>query len=336
MNDVKRVTIIAEAGVNHNGDFSRALKMIEVAAAAGVDYVKFQTAVPELLVSASAEKAAYQKTATGDGSQLEMLREIMLPLEAYERLNDHCRRCGVGFVSTPFDFVSIDVLSRFNMDFWKIPSGEVTNVPYLREISRRGGKVVMSTGMCDTGDIERALNYLTEYNITRRDISLLHCNTQYPTPMDDVNLRAMSSLRRYGVASVGYSDHTLGIEVPIAAVALGAEIIEKHFTLDKTLPGPDHRASVDPVELRSMVSAIRNIERALGSEEKRVTASESVNVVAARKSIVAARNISKGELLTEENLTVKRPGSGLSPMMWDNVIGTNAIRDFYTDEIIEI
>ena len=338
MNATPRHTvIIAEAGVNHNGDFQRALKMIDVAADAGVDYVKFQTAVPELLVAASAQKADYQKTTTGnDGSQLDMLRSIMLPLEAFERLSEHCRKRGVGFVSTPFDLVSIDVLARLNMDFWKIPSGEVTNVPYLRKISRLGGRVIMSTGMCDPYDIEASLTYLTEVNITRRDISLLHCNTQYPTPMADVNLRAMDSLRRFDVAAVGYSDHTLGIEVPVAAVALGAEIIEKHFTLDKSLPGPDHRASVDPAELRAMVAAIRNIEQALGTDEKRVTASEAANIVAARKSIVAARDITKGELLTEENLTVKRPGNGLSPLMWDDVVGTTAVADFRADDLIRI
>ena len=337
MSEKRKVTIIAEAGVNHNGDFDRALEMIDVAAEAGVDYVKFQTAVPELLVAASAPKADYQKDTTGTGgSQLDMLRKILLPLDDFARLAEHCRTRGVGFLSTPFDLVSIDVLAELKMDFWKIPSGEITNLPYLRRIASKGCGVVMSTGMCRPDEIADALKVLTDGGVSLADIALLHCNTEYPTPFADVNLRAMMSLRKFGVDRVGYSDHTLGIEVPVAAVALGAEIIEKHFTLDKSLPGPDHRASLDPPELRAMVKAIRNIEQALGTDEKKVTPSEAKNIVVARKSIVAARKIAKGEILSEENLAVKRPGNGISPMRWDKVVGTVAIRNFEKDELIEI
>lgn len=329
--------IIAEAGVNHNGDYGRAVEMIAAAKHAGADYVKFQTAVPELVISSVAPKAEYQKETTGAAeSQLEMCRKIHLKLDDYAPLAQICREAGIGFMSTPFDLVSIDCLAPLGMDYWKIPSGEITNLPYLRKIVRKGGKVILSTGMSELNEISDAMKILTDNGIQRKDIALLHCNTQYPTPMADVNLRAMEQLRSLNPGTVGYSDHTQGIEVPIAAVAMGAQIIEKHFTLDKNLPGPDHKASLEPDELAAMVKAIRNIEQALGSPEKHVSDSERPNIEVARKSIIAARDIRKGELLTEENLTVKRPGNGVSPMLWDSVIGTRAIDNFKADNLIRI
>lgn len=334
---MKRVIIIAEAGVNHNGDYQRAVDMVYAAKEAGADYVKFQTAVPELVISSVAPKAEYQKETTGGNeSQLEMCRKIHLKLEDYLPLSELCREVGIGFISTPFDLVSIDCLAPLGMDFWKIPSGEITNLPYLRKIAAKGGKVILSTGMSELPEIEAAMNVIEAGGIPRADISLLHCNTQYPTPMRDVNLRAMEQLRSLHPGMVGYSDHTTGIEVPVAAVAMGAEIIEKHFTLDKSLPGPDHRASLDTAELRAMVNAIRNIELAIGDGEKHVSDSERPNIEIARKSIIAARDIKAGEILTEENLTVKRPGNGISPMRWDEVVGSRAIRDFKADHLIEL
>ncbi len=332
-----KTIIIAEAGVNHNGDYNRAVEMVYAAKAAGADYVKFQTAVPELVISSVAPKAEYQKETTGEGeSQLEMCRKIHLKLDDYAPLAQLCREVCIGFMSTPFDLVSIDCLAPLGMDYWKIPSGEITNLPYLRKIARKGGKVILSTGMCELEEVEAAMRVLTDNGLQRSDISLLHCNTQYPTPMRDVNLRAMDALRTLNPGAVGYSDHTQGIEVPVAAVAMGAQIIEKHFTLDKNLPGPDHKASLEPAELAVMVSAIRNIEQAIGSGQKHVSESERPNIEVARKSIVAARDIKAGELLTEENITVKRPGNGVSPMLWDSVIGTKAIRDFKADHLIEL
>mgnify|MGYP000133214021 FL=1 len=334
---MNNVIIIAEAGVNHNGDYQRAVDMVYAAKEAGADYVKFQTAVPELVISSVAPKAEYQKETTGNNeSQLEMCRKIHLRLDDYLPLSQLCREVGIGFMSTPFDLVSIDCLASLGMDYWKIPSGEITNLPYLRKIASKGGKVILSTGMSEMPEIEAAMAVLQSGGIPRKDISLLHCNTQYPTPMRDVNLRAMEQLRSLHPGMVGYSDHTVGIEVPVAAVAMGASIIEKHFTLDKSLPGPDHRASLDPAELKAMVCAIRNIEQAIGNGEKHVSGSERPNIEIARKSIIAARDIQAGELLTEENLTVKRPGNGISPMRWDEVIGTRAIRDFKADHLIEI
>lgn len=336
MND-KRIIIIAEAGVNHNGSLEMARRMVVEAKKAGADYVKFQTAVPELVISSIAPKAAYQKETTGEGeSQLDMCRAIHLPVTDYAGLADLCRREGIGFMSTPFDLVSIDVLSEIGMDYWKIPSGEITNLPYLRKIASKGGKVIMSTGMSELDEIRAAVDVLVSGGIALNDITLLHCNTQYPTQMSDVNLKAMERLAELGAGAVGYSDHTVGIVVPIAAAAMGARVIEKHFTLDKTLPGPDHRASLDPTELASMVSAIRAVEAALGDGRKRVTDSERPNIEVARKSIVAARDIKAGERLTDENITVKRPGNGLSPMLWDEVVGTVAKRDFAYDSLIEL
>ncbi|MCI9285491.1 MAG: N-acetylneuraminate synthase [Muribaculaceae bacterium] len=332
-----KIIIIAEAGVNHNASMERARLMVKEAARAGADYVKFQTAVPELVISSIAPKAEYQKETTGAAeSQLDMCRAIHLPLEAYAELAELCRNEGIGFMSTPFDLVSIDTLAALDMDFWKIPSGEITNLPYLRKIAHRGERVIMSTGMSTLGEVEEALQVLEQNGTPRKDVILLHCTTQYPTPMEDVNLLAMNHLRTLGAGGVGYSDHTLGIEVPIAAAALGACVIEKHFTLDKSLPGPDHRASLDPSELAAMVRSVRNVERAMGDGRKRVASSEQSNIAVARKSIVASRDIAAGEIFTEDNITVKRPGGGISPMDWDRVIGKRAIRDFGYDTLIEL
>lgn len=332
-----KVIIIAEAGVNHNGDYDRAVEMIHAAKAAGADYVKFQTAVPELVISSIAPKAEYQKETTGGNeSQLEMCRKIHLRLEDYAPLRDICMEVGIGFMSTPFDLVSIDCLAGLDMDYWKIPSGEITNLPYLRKIGKRGEKVILSTGMSELTEIKDALDILEEAGTPKSNVILLHCNTQYPTPFCDVNLRAMDALATLGVAAVGYSDHTVGIEVPVAAVALGAKVIEKHFTLDKSLPGPDHKASLDPVELKAMVEAVRHIEEALGNARKHVSASERPNIEIARKSIVAAKDIKKGDILSEDNITVKRPGNGISPMLWNNVVGTKACRDFMADMLITL
>ena len=333
----KKVIIIAEAGVNHNGSYELAIKMVDEAKRAGADYVKFQTAKPELVISTFAPKAEYQKVTTGAAeSQLEICKAIHLPLTDYKPLKEYCDKVGIGFMSTPFDLVSIDVLESLDMDYYKIPSGEITNLPYLRKIASKHRPVILSTGMCEVEEVEAALQVLEQGGVKRSDIIVLHCNTEYPTPMADVNLRAMDDLRRSLGVEVGYSDHTKGIEVPIAAVALGATVIEKHFTLDKTMEGPDHKASLEPDELKAMVDAIRNIEQALGDGHKHVSPSERKNMDIARKSIVAARDIRKGEVLTEENITTKRPGNGISPMRWDSVIGTTAIRDFGYDELIEI
>lgn len=331
------IIIIAEAGVNHNASMERAREMVRAAARAGADYVKFQTAVPELVISSIAPKAEYQKETTGsEESQLDMCRAIHLPLSAYSELAYLCRQEGIGFMSTPFDLVSIDTLVPLGMDFWKIPSGEITNLPYLRKIARRGEKIILSTGMSTIDEVEQALRVIEENGTPRSQVWLLHCTTQYPTPMDEVNLRAMHQLGELGTAGVGYSDHTLGIEVPVAAAALGASVIEKHFTLDKSLPGPDHRASLDPSELAAMVRAVRNIEMALGSGVKNVAKSERGNIVVARKSIVASRDIKAGEIFDETNITVKRPGGGINPMEWDSVIGKTATRDFPYDSLIEL
>lgn len=329
--------IIAEAGVNHGGSLDMACKLIREAAYAGADYVKFQTFKADRLVCRTAQRADYQKNnCGGDETQFEMLRRYELTADDFVFLSEECRRCGIGFLSSAFDPESIDMLAPLNMDYWKIPSGEITNLPYLRHIARQHGRYILSTGMSTIAEVEAAVSVLKSEGITRDDITLLHCNTQYPTPMADVNLRAMESLRSLNAAHVGYSDHTVGIEIPVAAVAMGAEMIEKHFTLDKQLSGPDHKASLDPAELREMVKAIRNVEIALGTSEKRPSQSELPNRDVARKSIVAACEIKKGELLSAGKLTVKRPGTGLSPMLWDNVVGTVASRDFLPEELIEL
>lgn len=327
------IIIIAEAGVNHNGSVERAKQMAAAAKEAGADYVKYQTFVPEQLVSKFAAKAQYQKAATGEEeSQLQMLEKLALGRQDFIELKQYCDTLGIGFLSTPFDLSSIDFLETLDMDFWKLPSGEVTNYPYLVKIGRTGRKVVMSTGMCSMSEIRAAVAALEENGTS--DITLLHCNTEYPTPFEDVNLRAMEHIRREFGKEAGYSDHTLGIEVPIAAAALGATVIEKHFTLDRTLEGPDHKASLEPSQLKQMVTSIRNIERSLGDGIKKRTSSEEKNCAAARKSIVAKCPIRKGEIFTEGNLTVKRPGGGISPMKWNEVLGQAAGRDYETDELI--
>lgn len=333
---MNRTIIIAEAGVNHNGDVERALTMIDQAARAGVDYVKFQTFNADKLVTAAAPTAEYQQRNTAESSQLAMLRRLQLDKSDYQRLIDRCRERGVGFMSTPFDSESIEFLATLGMDYWKIPSGEITNKPYLRQIASKGGKIIMSTGMSTLEEVGEALEVLTQGGVRGEDIILLHCTTQYPTPYTDVNLKAMSSLKQFPVRGVGYSDHTRGITVPVAAVALGAMVVEKHFTLDRNLPGPDHKASLEPDELVEMVRQIRIVEESLGSEEKIVTAVESPNRAVARKSIVAARYIGAGELFTSDNLTVKRPGTGISPMRWDEVVGSRAMRDYSPDEQIDL
>ena len=335
----KHVLIIAEAGVNHNGSLVTAKKMVDAAVDAGVDVIKFQTFNSSKLVSKEARQAEYQKKNIGSGtndSQLEMLRKLELSVTDHHELVDYCKQKGVMFFSTAFDLDSIDFLHTLGMGLWKIPSGEVTNYPYLKKIAQYGEDVILSTGMCEISDIEDAYEVLVSNGVKKEQITILHCNTEYPTPYEDVNLLAMFEIRdKFGV-NVGYSDHTKGIEVPIAAVALGATVIEKHFTLDRNMQGPDHKASLEPDELKAMVSGIRNIEKALGTGHKTVSASEQKNISVARKSIVAACYIKKGEKLTENNLTVKRPGNGISPMRWEDIVGRNAIRDFQEDELIEI
>lgn len=327
------VVIIAEAGVNHNGSVKLAKQMIEEAARAGADYIKFQTFKPEKLVSKYAQKADYQKKTTGSQeSQLQMLEKLALSYDDFVELKKYCEQIGIGFLSTPFDEDSIRFLDRLDMDFWKIPSGEITNYPYLVQVAQTGRDIVLSTGMCEMDEIADAMKVLEENGAG--NISLLHCNTEYPTPYEDVNLLAMNQMREVFNKQVGYSDHTVGIEVPIAAVALGAAIIEKHFTLDKNMEGPDHKASLEPLELTQMICSIRHIEKSLGNGNKKRTASEQHNIAAARKSIVAKCAISKGDIFTEANLTVKRPGNGISPMRWKEIIGTRAERDYLEDELI--
>lgn len=332
-----KTLIIAEAGVNHNGDLDMARQLIDVAARAGADLVKFQTFNADRLVTEHAKKADYQvQTTDAAESQHAMIRRLELTPGMHEVLIAHCKLRGIEFFSTGFDTESVDMLMQLGVDRLKVPSGELTNLPYLRHIGRIGKPVILSTGMATLGDIEAALSVLEGAGTPRARITVLHCTTEYPTPMCDVNLRAMSSLRdTFGVA-VGYSDHTAGIEVAVAAVALGATVIEKHFTLDRSLPGPDHQASLEPTELVQMVVAIRNIEQALGDGIKRPTPSELKNRPVARKSIVAARAIRVGERFTEGNLTVKRPGTGVSPMRWDDVLQHTASRDFAPNELIEL
>jgi len=334
---MKHTLIIAEAGVNHNGSLELACRLADAAADAGADIVKFQTFVPELIVSASAPKAEYQARNCGAGeSQLDMIRRVALSFDEHRRLKEYCDSRGIEYLSTPFDLPSVDFLRSLGCHTWKIPSGEVTNYPYLAKIASLGEPVIMSTGMCADADIDAAVDLLVSSGLDRGLITLLHCNTEYPTPMRDVNLLAIPAMRaRYGLP-VGYSDHTRGIEVPVAAVALGAPVIEKHFTLSRSMEGPDHKASLEPDELRAMVSAIRNIDLALGDGCKRVTDSEAPNRAVARKSIVAASDIRRGEPFSEVNLTTRRPGDGLSPMLWPTIIGTPAPRDFAAGEQITL
>lgn len=333
---INRTFIIAEAGVNHNGSLEMAFQLIDVAVAAGADAVKFQTFKAEKVIADNAPKTGYQKETTdSDESQLEMVKKLELDEMAHTQLYRHCQHRGIQFLSTPFDLESIDLLNRLGLEIFKIPSGEITNLPYLRKLGTLKKRLILSTGMANLGEIEAALDVLTESGTPLENITVLHCNTEYPTPFEDVNLRATLSIRNaFPGISVGYSDHTIGIEVPIAAVAMGATIIEKHFTLDRNLPGPDHRASLEPHELTAMISGIRNIEKALGTGIKKPSPSELKNKPIARKSIVAAFPIKKGETFTDMNITVKRPGIGITPMRWDEMIGREAGRDYKTDEII--
>lgn len=332
----KSTLIIAEAGVNHNGDLDMALRLIDAAAEAGADLVKFQTFSAQRLAVRDAKKAAYQQAQTGAGeTQYEMLQRLELSPQNHQVLIDHCARRGIGFFSTGFDTQSVDLLVSLGQDMFKIPSGEITNLPYLRHIGGLRKNVILSTGMATLGEIEAALEVLEASGTPRDQIVVLHCTTEYPAPFEEVNLRVMPALAQSLGVKVGYSDHTRGIEVAIAAVALGATIIEKHFTLDRTLPGPDHAASLEPGELAGMVAAIRNVEKALGDTVKRRTASEIGNVAVARKSIVAARPIRQGETYSADNLATKRPGTGISPMRWDEMLGRVAQRDYQADELIE-
>ena len=329
------VFIIAEAGVNHNGDIKLAKKLVDVAVEAGVDAVKFQTFKAETLVCKSAKKADYQlETTDGAETQFEMLKKLELTKVMHEELLMYCREKQIMFLSTPFDVESVSLLNNYGIEIMKIPSGEITNYPYLQAVGETGKRVILSTGMSTMDEVEDAVKVLQNYGT--ENITLLHCNTEYPAPMCDVNLNSMIFMKKAFHVPVGYSDHTKGIEVPIAAVAMGATVIEKHFTLDRNMEGPDHKASLEPDELKAMVKAIRNIEDALGSSEKKVTASEEKNRAIARKSIVAKRHIDKGETFTVDNITTKRPGSGISPMKWNAVLGRKAIREFEEDELIEI
>ena len=331
--------IIAEAGVNHNGSLELAKQLVLKAKDAGVDYIKFQTFKASKLVTKSARQAEYQQHNTGgqEESQYQMLKKLELSPKDHQVLIDYCRELGIMFFSTAFDSESIDYLHSLNLGLWKIPSGEVTNYPFLKRVAAFNEKTILSTGMCEMQDVRNAVEALYENGLSKENLILLHCNTEYPTPYEDVNLKAMEALRKEFEVEVGYSDHTQGIEVPIAAVALGASVIEKHFTLDRTLPGPDHKASLEPNELKVMVRAIRNIEKAIGGDGiKHVSGSERKNIVVARKSIVAACDIKRGEVFTEQNLTVKRPGSGISPMRWEEVLGQSAKKDFYEDDLIEL
>ena len=331
------VYIIAEAGVNHNGDMDRAFQMIDKAVEMGADAVKFQAWKAENLASKFAGKADYQKVTTDPGeNQLEMLRTFELQYDQEIELQNYCGEKGIQFLCSPFDMESIDFLDSIGLKTFKVPSGEITNLPYLRKLGALGSEIILSTGMATFAEVESALDILVDAGTPKDNIILLHCNTEYPTPFEDVNLRAMMPLGEKLGVRVGYSDHTPGIEVSVAAVGMGATVIEKHFTLDQNLPGPDHKASLEPQDFKALVDAIRNVETAMGSTEKSPSPSESKNIVIARKSIVAAVPIKKGEMLDEGNLRVKRPGSGISPMRWDEVLGTTATRDFEEDELIEL
>jgi len=334
---MKHTVIIAEAGVNHNGSLDNAFKLIDAAVSAGADYIKFQTFKSEQLVSKRAKKAAYQieNTQNEVESQFEMLKQLELSEEAHEALIEYSKNKNIAFFSTAFDLDSLTYLKKIGLDMVKVPSGEITNLPYLRKITELFSKVILSTGMATIEEIRDAINVFLSGGILLDNITILHCNTEYPTPMSDVNLRAMLHIQEIFGTAIGYSDHTLGIEVPIAAVALGANVIEKHFTLDKTMPGPDHSASLEPAELKAMVGAIRNIDLAIsGSGLKAPSCSEQKNIGVVRKSIVAIRRIQKGDIYSSENIGVKRPGSGISPMRWDEVIGKKAIQDFDEDDLI--
>jgi N,N'-diacetyllegionaminate synthase len=330
------VLIIAEAGVNHNGSIKTALKLVDAASAAGADVIKFQTFKTESIVTRNAQKAAYQNNNDGrTNTQYDMLKQLEFTKDDFREIYAYCRKKNIGFSSTAFDFESITLLhDNFSMPFWKIPSGEITNLPYLRKIAELGKEIILSTGMATLDEIRDALDVLSTSGISKDDITVLHCTTEYPADRTSVNLRAMQTISDTFAVKVGYSDHTEGIEIPIAATALGATVIEKHFTLDKTMEGPDHKASLDPTELNAMITAIRNVTAALGDGKKAPLPIELENRKVARKSIVAKRAIARGERFTEENLTVKRPGTGMSPMKWDALIGTVAPKSFSVDEMV--
>lgn len=333
----RRVFIIAEAGVNHNGSLEIVKKMIDAAISTGANAVKFQSFKAEKVISKYAPKAEYQRNVTDEEeSQLDMLKKMELDFKAHKELIDYCKNRGIEFLSSAFDLESIELLDKLGLEIFKIPSGEITNLPYLRKIGSLKKKIIMSTGMADLEEIRNALNILIKAGTPKENITVLHCTTEYPAPFEDVNLSAMFTIKDTFKVGVGYSDHTLGIEVPIAAVALGATIIEKHFTLDKNMEGPDHKTSLDPTELKIMVKSIRNIEKTLGDGIKKPSSSELKNKPIVRKSIIASRYIEKGECFTEENITVKRPGTGISPMEWNNMIGKSAKRNFAEDELIEL
>ncbi|MCV3373788.1 N-acetylneuraminate synthase [Campylobacter lari] len=332
---MESVVVIAEAGVNHNGDLNLAKKLIEVASEAGADYVKFQTFRTELCISKNAQKAEYQlKTTSHEESQFDMIKKLELSKQDHEVLIEHCKKCNIKFLSTAFDLESIDLLVELGVEIFKIPSGEITNLPYLKKIAKLNKNIILSTGMASLGEIEMALDVLTDNGTQRNKITILHCNSEYPTPFKDVNLKAMQTIKEAFKLPVGYSDHTLGMIIPIAAVAMGACVIEKHFTLDKNMQGPDHLASLNPDELKTMVQSIRELEQALGNGIKKPSESETKNINIGRKSLVAASPIKKGDFFTEKNLGVKRPGNGISPMEWDNIIGKVAEKNFDIDELI--
>ena len=329
------VFIIAEAGVNHNGSIDLAHQLINVAVESGADAVKFQTFKADKLVSKNAPKADYQKQTTdASESQFEMIKKLELDIDAHKELITHCQEKKILFLSTPFDHNSIDLLDNLGLKIFKIPSGEITNLPYLRHIGSLNKQIIISTGMSNMVEIENALEILVDSGTTKENITVLHANTMYPTPIEDVNLNAMTTIADAFNVRYGYSDHTLGIEVDIAAVALGASVIEKHFTLDKTMNGPDHKASLNPEELREMIVAIRNIERAMGDGIKKPSKSEQPNLIIARKSIVASCSIKEGEVFSKDNISVKRPGIGISPMNWDSIIGSIATKNYQMDDLI--
>ncbi|EAI4440786.1 TPA: N-acetylneuraminate synthase [Campylobacter lari] len=331
-----KTLVIAEAGVNHNGDINLAKKLIEVASEAGADFVKFQTFVAENCISKNAKKAEYQLQATDENqSQLDMVKKLELSKQDHEILIEHCKKFNIKFLSTAFDLESIDLLVKFDIEIFKIPSGELTNLPYLKKIASFNKNIILSTGMATLGEIEKVLDILVQNGTQRDKIIILHCNTEYPTPFEDVNLRAMQTLKKAFCLPVGYSDHTLGITIPIAAVAMGACVIEKHFTLDKSMQGPDHQASLEPEELKAMIKSIRELEQAFGNGVKIPSKSEIKNKAIARKSLVAKKVIKKGECFSEENLTTKRPGDGICAMKYDKYLGKIASRDYAEDELID-
>lgn len=334
---IDKVLIIAEAGVNHNGSLETACRLAEAAKKAGADYVKFQLSIPSLLISKCAKQADYQKRNTGkEESQLDMIKKLALSFDEHAQLKAYCDSIGIRYLCTPFIIPAIDFLQNLGIPFWKLPSGAITDYPYLVHIAKTGLPVILSTGMATMDEVHTAFNVLTQNGLTNDQITLLHCTTEYPAPKTEVNLKCIQTLRDEFEVTIGYSDHTQGIEIPVAAVALGAKVIEKHFTLSRDMIGPDHKASLEPHELKQMIDQIRNIEVALGDGVKRVTEIEKKNKLVARKSIVAKTNICKGEIFTEENIIAKRPGLGISPMRWNEVIGTKATRDFQEDELIEL